>query len=250
MVESGTIITIDSLSKSFDSLEVLSNISLNVDKGKFISIVGPSGCGKSTLLRIIGGLEQEFKGKITIDGNIINSPHSSCGIVFQENTLLPWLSVKENICFALEVQNKTKEEIENKVKPLLELMGLNSFVHYYPHQLSGGMKRKAEIARLLAADKSILLLDEPFVSIDTLSRHVLQEELIDIWKKTKKTIVFVTHNVDEAVFLSNEIIVLSSSPASIIDTIKVESDFPRERTNPYLQKIRKNILDMLSSGDS
>ena len=199
-------LTIDGVEKSFvneknEQVLVLDDIDINLEKGSFVSIVGPSGCGKSTLLYMIAGLEKVDKGSIRISGNEVTKPGPDRVVVFQEAGLFPWLTVLENVTYGLLLKKMPKQEAEAKAIEMLKMVHLSNYIHSYPHQLSGGMKQRVSIARALVMEPDILLMDEPFSALDEQTRMVLHNELIDIWKKTKVTIFFVTHNIREAVLL-------------------------------------------------
>src|SRR5699024_638992 len=206
-----------------EKLKVLENINIDVEKGNFVSIVGPSGCGKSTLLYLIAGLEKADEGSIQISGRKVNKPGSDRVIVFQEDGLFPWLTVLDNVTYGLKLKNMTKNEAEEKALDVLKMVHLSNYVHSYPHQLSGGMKQRVAIARALVMEPDILLMDEPFSALDEQTRMVLHKELLDIWRKTKVTIFFITHNIREAVLLSEKIIVLATRPGKIKEVISVPS---------------------------
>lgn len=242
---------VDNLSKSFvhssnnGSIQILKDINFSAREGQFICIVGPSGCGKTTLLRMIAGLERQDSGHIYLNNQEITSPVTDIGFIFQETTLLPWRTVLKNVELGLEIAKVPRGERRRRALDFIELVELKGFEDYYPKQISGGMKRKAALAMSLVVDPKILLMDEPFVALDCQSRSQLQEVLLTIWEKTRKTIIFVTHNVEEAVFLADEIICLSSRPAEVHQVIKVDMPRPRDRTSPELNKIRKEILNFI-----
>ena len=221
---------------------MLNDISFEVLENEFLTIVGPSGCGKTTLIRIITGLEKPTSGKIIFENKNIVKPSKLIGYVPQEYSLFPWKTVLDNIKFGLKIKNSTKEEIENKIESLLKLMNLTRFKNYYPKDISGGMKQKVAIARSLAIDQKLILLDEPLRSIDAQNRNKLQDDIIDIWQKSKRTIIFITHNIDEALYLSDRIIVLSSLPGSIKQIIPIKLKYPRDRTSQEFNSIRREIL--------
>jgi NitT/TauT family transport system ATP-binding protein len=240
---------IEGVSKEFRTngvfLPVLDTISLKVYKNEFLTFVGPSGCGKTTLIRIIAGLEETSSGRILIDGEIINSPSKKIGYVPQEFSLFPWKTVQDNIKFGLKINSVKAEEKNQRVRILLDLIGLSSFKDYYPKDISGGMRQKVAIARSLAINQTLLLLDEPLRSLDAQSRNKLQNDILEIWKKSKRTIIFVTHNIDEAVYLSDRIVVLSSLPAKLKRIIPINLVRPRDRTSSEFNLIRKEILDLI-----
>ena len=209
----------------------LKNFSLKIKKGEFITIVGPSGCGKSTFLDILAGLAKPTSGEIYIDGKLITGPDLDRGIILQGYALFPWLTAEENIEFGLEIKGIPKDkrrEISNK---FINLVGLNKFENRYPHELSGGMKQRVAIARALAYDPEVLLMDEPFAAVDAQTRELLQEELLNIWEKTNKTIVFITHSIEEAIFLADRVVVMSSNPGRIEEIIEVNLKRPRNTSD-------------------
>lgn len=228
-------------------LEILKDIDLTIDDGEFLSVVGPSGCGKTTLLRMIAGLDFPSSGEITENDMPVNSPSPERGFVFQQYSLFPWRTILDNVAFGLEVRGMDTEERYNMARKYIEMVGLSSFEGSYPHQLSGGMKQRVAIARALVNNPNSLLMDEPFAALDVLSRHKLQEELVRIWEEEHKTIVFVTHNVDEAVFLANRVVVLSQRPGQIIKTFNIELERIRDRTAPDFLELKKEITRLLEN---
>jgi len=215
------------VSKSFNNLKVLDNITFKVKDNSFTCIIGESGCGKTTLLRIVSGLEKADSGEILFNGKKLEI--NDVGFVFQDDRLLPWRTTLKNVAFGLEIRND-KRALE-KAKDVLRFVGLEEFENYYPKQLSGGMRQLVGIARALAINPKILLMDEPFASLDAQTRNRMQAELLDIWNEEKKTVLFVTHNIDEAVYLADKIIVLSKRPARVVEEIKVDLKRPRDRTS-------------------
>lgn len=219
-------LSIEGIEKSFplknnERLKVLENINLEVEKGSFVSIVGPSGCGKSTLLYLIAGLEQVDEGTITVADKAVKNPGPDRVVVFQEDGLFPWLTVLDNVIYGLKIKGQSKEEMEKKAKEVLQLVHLSKYADSFPHQLSGGMKQRVSIARALVMEPDILLMDEPFSSLDEQTRMVLHRELLEIWRKTNVTIFFVTHNIREAVQLSEEVVVFATRPGRIKEIISV-----------------------------
>ena len=219
-------LSIEGIQKSFplkdnEKLTVLDNINMNVEKGSFVSIVGPSGCGKSTLLYLIAGLEKADEGSITVSGKKVKSPGPDRVVVFQEDGLFPWLTVFDNVTYGLKLKGLSKEEVKEKALDVLQMVHLSQYIDSYPHQLSGGMKQRVSIARALVMEPDILLMDEPFSALDEQTRMVLHRELLEIWRKTKVTIFFVTHNIREAVQLSEKVIVFATRPGKIKDIISV-----------------------------
>jgi len=228
-------------------LEILKDIDLYIADGEFLSIVGPSGCGKTTLLRMISGLDFPSNGIITENGVHVESPSPERGFVFQQYSLFPWRTVLDNVAFGPEVRGMDIEERYNLVRKYIEMVGLSNFQDSYPNQLSGGMKQRVAIARALVNDPNSLLMDEPFAALDVLTRHKLQEELVRIWEEEDKTIIFVTHNVDEAVFLADRVVVLSQRPGSIIKTFNIDLDRIRDRTTSEFLEMKKEITNLLES---
>ncbi|PRS35460.1 nitrate/sulfonate/bicarbonate ABC transporter ATP-binding protein [Bacillus sp. RJGP41] len=221
-------LTIDGIEKSFknekkESIKVLDKINIEVEKGSFVSIVGPSGCGKSTLLYLIAGLDKADVGEIRVAGKKVVKPGPERVVVFQEAGLFPWLTVLENVTYGLKIKKMPREEAKAKALDILKMVHLSRYVDSYPHQLSGGMKQRVAIARALVMEPDILLMDEPFSALDEQTRMVLHKELLEIWRKTKVTIFFVTHNIREAVQLSEKIIVFATRPGKIKETISVPS---------------------------
>jgi len=244
------IITINNLYKSFvtkENLEVkaLEDINLNVEENDFICIVGTSGCGKSTLLRILAGLETVTKGSVKYNDMELIEPTKEIGMVFQNYSLLPWRKVLDNISLGLEFSGVNKKERERIALEYLKIINMENFANAYPYELSGGMQQRVAIARALANNPSVLLMDEPFGALDAHTRIILQKELLRIWEHNKKTILFVTHSVDEAVYLSDKIIVMSSSPGKIKDIVEVDMERPRDRGNIMYAKLTSQILKML-----
>ncbi|MEH7493740.1 ABC transporter ATP-binding protein [Neobacillus niacini] len=219
-------LTIEKIQKSFvndrkENVKVLDGINLNVKKGSFVSIVGPSGCGKSTLLYLVAGLDKADSGEIRVDGELVSKPGPERVVVFQEAGLFPWLTVLENVTYGLNLKKMPKEEAKAKALDVLKMVHLSKYVNSYPHELSGGMKQRVSIARALVMEPDILLMDEPFSALDEQTRMVLHKELLDIWRKTKVTIFFITHNIREAVLLSEEVVVFATRPGRIKEIIPV-----------------------------
>jgi NitT/TauT family transport system ATP-binding protein len=223
----------------------LDNVSLEVDDKDFVCFIGPSGCGKTTLLRIISGLDKPDSGEIYLDGTKIDSPGPDRGMVFQEYSLFPWKTVIDNILFGPQMSGEKKNDAITKGEMYLELVGLRQFRDSYPYELSGGMKQRVAIARALANEPAVLLMDEPFGALDAQTRNILQQELLDIWQKKNITILFVTHSVDEAVFLADKIVMMSARPGKIKEIINVDLPRPRDRTSPEANQLRDHILKSL-----
>lgn len=213
-----------------NSLTAIKDLSFEVGNGEFVSIIGPSGCGKTTLLHTLAGLIKPTAGQILIDSLGMAGPNRRLAIVFQDATLLPWRNVWGNIAYGLESQRTTNSEKDERVNRYLKLVGLAKFAPFYPHQLSGGMKQRVNLARALSCEPEILLLDEPFAALDAQTREKMGQELSEIWQKTKKTFIFVTHQISEALFLADRIIVLSGRPGKIKRELKINFPRPRKMT--------------------
>lgn len=213
--------------KSEEEFLVLEDFNLQIKKGEFITIVGPSGCGKSTFLDILAGLSKPTSGEIHIDGKLITGPDLDRGIILQGYALFPWLNVRQNIEFGLDIKGISKAERREISNKFIKLVGLDKFENRYPHELSGGMKQRVAIARALAYDPEVLLMDEPFAAVDAQTRELLQEELLAIWEKTNKTIVFITHSIEEAIFLADRVVVMSGNPGKIEEIIEINLKRPR-----------------------
>jgi NitT/TauT family transport system ATP-binding protein len=227
-------------------VEAIRDVTFVVDTGRFVVLIGPSGCGKSTLLYMIGGFERPTAGQLLLHGRPVTRPGPDRGIVFQEFVLYPWRTVMGNVTIGLEAQRVPKADRTSRAQGLLHLVGLQGFEHYYPHKLSGGMKQRVAIARALATDPEILLMDEPFGALDAQTRQVLMDDLLHIWGRTRKTILFVTHSVQEAVYLADEVIVLTGRPSRVHRIVAVPLPRPRSLTAPGFVEIERQILDMVS----
>ncbi|MDD2614999.1 MAG: ABC transporter ATP-binding protein [Methanosarcina sp.] len=227
------------------STEALKNVSFDVGDGEFVCLLGPSGCGKTTLLRIIAGLETRTSGDITLNGVSITGPDPKRGMVFQQYSLFPWRTVIDNVTFGLEMQGIDKAESRKHAEKYIELVGLKQFKNSYPYELSGGMQQRAAIARALANEPEVLLMDEPFGALDAQTRNILQDELLRIWEQRHVTFIFVTHSVDEAVVLSDRIVVMTARPGRIKEIIEVDLPRPRSRTSPEVNRLRDRVLKLL-----
>lgn len=230
----------------FGFLQVLDGVSFHVEDGEFICIIGPSGCGKTTLLKIVANILTPSAGRVLYNNGPIVCERGDIGYVFQENALFPWLTVRQNVEFGLEIHAVDKGTRKQTVEKYLDLVGLSKFEAYYPKALSGGMKQRLALARVLAYSPKILLMDEPFVALDAQTRNLLQEELLELWAREKKTILFVTHNFDEAVFLADRIMVLSARPAKVREIIHPNLPRPRKRTSPEVCTFRDRLFEMLA----
>ncbi len=216
------------LGKSFSDLEVLRGINLAVERGEFVCLVGPSGCGKTTFLRIVAGLEAATTGDVSLDGRRVHQPGIDRGFVFQNDALLPWRTVFANAIIGREVAGRVGATDRDRTLELLKLVGLQGFEHYYPRQLSGGMRQRVNLARALVIDPEILLMDEPFAALDAQTREIMQTELLRIWERGHKTVLFVTHQIDEAVFLADRVLVFARRPGRLQAEVRI--DLPRPRT--------------------
>lgn len=225
----------------------LDDFTLNIKKGELISIVGPSGCGKTTILRLIAGLIEPSSGKVIIGGKVCKEPGPDRGMVFQEFALFPWRSVRKNVEFGLEVAGVPKEERRARAEKQIKAVGLEGFEDYRIHELSGGMKQRVGIARALVTEPDVILMDEPFGALDAQTRNIMQGELLKIIDNTDTTIIFVTHSVDEAVYLSDRIAVLTKRPARIKEIVEINIPRPRDRASPEFVKLRRHILEELES---
>ena len=226
-------------------MEALSGISFEVKDEEFICLLGPSGCGKTTLLRIIAGLESASAGQVMLNGSVIARPSPRMAMIFQEYSLYPWRTVEENVALGLELRGMKAQDRITEAEKYLDLVGLSGFGKRHPHELSGGMRQRVAVARALAIEPSILLMDEPFGALDAQTRNRMQHELLRIWEKTKKTILFVTHSVDEAVFLADRIVVLTHRPGRIKEIVSIPGSRPRDRTGEEFGQIRRHLLDMI-----
>ncbi|MBE5831968.1 MAG: ABC transporter ATP-binding protein [Butyrivibrio sp.] len=244
-------IEIDGVTKIFrrtdgnETLTALSDINLDIKPGEFIAFVGASGCGKSTLLRIIAGLETPTIGSALADGVEINGSSEKRGLVFQDHALFPWLTVWDNVLFGLRSTGKKKEKLD-LANELIKLVELEKFKDSYPYQLSGGMSQRVALVRALANEPDVLLLDEPLGALDAFTRMNIQDVLVDLWKQRKNTMILITHDVDEAIYLAQRVIVMSPRPGRVVDEIDIELSYPRNRSHSAFIKYRNTILEKLN----
>lgn len=240
-------LVIKNLSKHFDNSDnaTLNNINLEIQSGEFVCIVGASGCGKTTLLNLVAGLESPTTGEITIDGNKITKPGADRTVMFQEHGLYPWLNVEDNVKFPLKLAGVPAVEQEKKADYYLNMVGLSEYKKYPIHQISGGMKQRTALARALTMDSKILLMDEPFSALDKQTANQLREELEKIWLETHKTILFITHSVEESVYLADKVVVLSPKTTSIKSVIDIPLERPRHVYSPEFVNLRHQILDII-----
>lgn len=234
------------------SVVAVENLNVKVEPQEFVTIVGPSGCGKSTFLKIANGLLTPTAGTISIHGESVKNAPRNRGAVFQDASLLPWFSVLHNAAYGLQCQGIPKEEAMERARPVLEMVGLEGFEENYPHELSGGMQQRVNVARALAVDPEILLMDEPFAALDAQTRELMQRELLDIWAQSNKTVLFVTHQIDEAVYLSDRVLVMSARPGRLIADISVDIPRPRDlrvKRSPKFIELVGQVWDLLHAPD-
>ena len=235
------------ISRQFNDFLAISDVNLEVGDGEFVCLLGPSGCGKTTLLRLVAGLDTPTEGKLFLDGRKIEGVNKECGFVFQEYVLFPWRTVRGNIEFGPEVKKMPKEEREKISQHYIELVGLKGFENHYPHELSGGMKQRVGIARAYANNPKLLLMDEPFGALDAQTRNLMQAELLRIWEKEHISALFVTHSVDEAVYLADRVAVMSARPGTVKEIFKNDLPRPRVRTSPEANALRDAVLRSLGA---
>lgn len=247
-----TQISLSKISKAYyttrrmdDARVVLDEVDLNIDRGEFVSLIGPSGCGKTTLLNLIAGFEGPTLGRISFKGEEVKGTSPERGVVFQEFSLLPWLSVLSNIELALECKKIPEKERRSIALDALASVGMENFADYRPNLLSGGMKQRVAIARLLAMDSEVFLMDEPFSALDEQTRAKLDNDIVKLWREKRKTVVFVTHSIDEAIQVSTRIILLSRSPGKVIGEWKLNESMNRDPLSPGIIKIKKEILALM-----
>lgn len=244
------VIRVDSLSKSYatedgNTIQALKMVDLDVRANDFICIVGPSGCGKSTLLSIVAGLERASSGAVYYRDRMLTGPSREIGMVFQEYSLLPWRNVLDNVGLGLEFAGAPSSERLQAARSFLRLVGMEAFERAFPHELSGGMQQRVAIARSLANNPDVMLMDEPLGALDAHTRILLQKELLRIWENNRKTVLFVTHSVDEAIFLGDRVVVMSSRPGKILEIMEVQMPRPRDRSYTAYGRMASQILDIL-----
>jgi NitT/TauT family transport system ATP-binding protein len=231
-------------------LLAIDDLSLDVAEGEFATIVGPSGCGKSTFLHIVGGLTRATRGDVQVDGKTVRQPGRDRAMVFQDSSLFPWYTVSQNVGYGLECLGVPARVAAERVAPLIEMVGLAGFEKNYPYELSGGMQQRVNIARALAIDPGLLLMDEPFASLDAQTREIMQAELLKIWNQTRKTVLFITHQISEAVYLSDRVVVMSARPGRILADIPIDLPRPRElaiKSDPRFVRYEGEIWRLLES---
>jgi NitT/TauT family transport system ATP-binding protein len=245
--QSNSLVEIQGVSKSFHKtvkestteIKALSDVSLSIRENEFVSIIGPSGCGKTTLLKMIDGLIPYDSGRIVINGKPVTAPGPDRAVVFQSFALLPWRTVLANVEFSLELRQLSKEERAKTARDYLKRVGLADFENHYPHELSGGMQQRAGLARALAVNPTILLMDEPFGAVDAQTRQLLQEELLELWQRERKTVIFITHSMDEAVYLSDRVVVMTPRPGKVAEILDVP--LPRPRVSEQVRRHAKFV---------
>ncbi len=226
-------------------VEALRGITLEIPAGQFVCLLGPSGCGKSTLLNAVAGFSPPTSGSVEIDGKPVAGPGPDRGMVFQEYALFPWMTVEENVAFGLSIRRAPKDEIRGKTTSLLSMLHLSEFRDRYPKDLSGGMRQRVAIARVLALDSPILLMDEPFGALDALTRHNLQDELLRIWERLRKTVLFVTHSIEESLYLADRIVVMTYRPGTVKRDIAVDLPRPRDPGTPACNALKKELTGLV-----
>lgn len=249
LVHGATQIEVRGVNKVFTTgghdIVALQGIDLTVGQGEFVCLLGPSGCGKSTLLNAVAGFQPPSQGVITVDGQPVLTPGPDRGMVFQEYALFPWMTVAENIAFGLQIKRMGRAEVKERVDALLAKLHLQDFRHRYPKDLSGGMRQRVAIARVLALDSPIMLMDEPFGALDALTRRTLQDELLRIWEEVGKTVLFVTHSIEESIYLADRIIVMTYRPGTIKRDIHVDMPRPRDGSNPEFNRLKRELSQMV-----
>ena len=235
------IIQADGVDKRFGDFLALGQAHLRVAEGEFVCLIGPSGCGKSTLLRMIAGFELPSAGSIVVGGQEVTGPGPDRGMVFQDYGLFPWLTVRANIGFGPKARGVPQARITEIVDRFVDLVGLSRFADAYPHQLSGGMKQRVAIARVLANDARVVLMDEPFGALDAMTRERLQDELLDLWAKTKLTIIFVTHAIEEAILLADRVVAMRPGPGRIVSDTRIDLPRPRDVASPAFNDLRRRL---------
>ena len=229
-------------------LVALDRVNLAVMDGEFVSIVGPSGCGKTTFLSVVDGLIAATSGRVMVDGQVVDRPGPDRAVVFQDASLLPWRTVERNIVYGLECLGVAMGEAKARARRFIDMVGLSGFEHHYPHELSGGMQQRVNLARALVMDPKVLLMDEPFAALDAQTREVMQEELLQIWLQARKTVLFITHQIDEAIFLSDRVVVFSGRPGRVKEIIEVDIARPRKllvKREPRFHAIEDRIWELI-----
>lgn len=238
-------VEVKNLTKYFGDVHVLDNISFNIRKGEFLCVVGPTGCGKTTFLNLLTRIYMPTKGDLYIDGERANPKKHNLAFVFQEPSAFPWLTIEQNIRFGLEIKKLPKKEIDERVKNIISILGLQNYRNSYPHQLSVSMAQRIIIGRAFAMNPDLLLMDEPYGQMDVKLRFYLEDEVIRLWKKLGSTVVFITHNIEEAVYLGERILILTNKPATIKEEVIVDLPRPRDIVSPEFIEIRKHVTEQI-----
>ena len=246
-----THISIQAVSKRFgddtNGVAALHNIDLDIARGEFVCLLGPSGCGKSTLLNMIAGFVVPSAGSVRVDGHAVTAPGPDRGMVFQEYALFPWMTVEQNIAFGLSIRGMSRADVAARVRELLELLKLSEFRRRFPKDLSGGMRQRVAIARVLALDSPILLMDEPFGALDALTRRTLQDELLRLWSELHKTVVFVTHSIEEAIYLADRVVVMTYRPGTIKRDARVALARPRDPASNEFNALKRELAELVTA---
>ncbi len=232
------------VTKNFDGLEILDDVGFSVYENEFLVLVGPTGCGKTTLANIIGGLIPPTEGQVLFEGKPVDTRKHNLSFVFQEPSCIPWRTLWDDVKIGLEIKGAEGKSLEERVRRVIHVVGLDGFEDYYPHQISGGMKQRVAIARAYATDPDLLLMDEPFGHLDAQTRYLMQIEIIRIWEEMKRTVVFVTNNIEEAVFLAERILIFSKLPAKIRGEVRVDLPRPRDNISPEFLAIRSQVSEL------
>ncbi|QMV75597.1 ABC transporter ATP-binding protein [Comamonas piscis] len=243
-------ISIEGIAKHYGDFKALERVDLEIEKGEFVVLLGASGCGKSTLLNLVTGFDKPTAGRIVVNGREVNKVDPHCGMVFQQYALFPWLTVIDNVAFGLKMKGIAKAERLEVARRFIEMVGLRGFEDKYPNALSGGMRQRVSIARVLANDPDVILLDEPFAALDAMTRQVLQDELLQIYEKSKKTIIFITHSIDEALLLSTRMLIMSARPGRVVTDIRNDLPMPRNaqvQLSPRYNELKGQIWDTVQS---
>lgn len=238
-------VEVNNLCKNYGSLEVLKNCNFKISQGEFVCVVGPTGCGKTTFLNTLSCLIPSTSGEILIDGEKANPRKHNFSFVFQEPSAIPWLTVEQNISFGLEIKKKPKDYIIDKTNQIISIMGLHKYRKYYPHELSVSAEQKVAIGRAFAMNPDLLLMDEPYGQMDIKTRFYLEDEVIRLWKELGSTVIFITHNVEEAVYLGERVLILTPKPACVKKSLPIELPYPRDITSDEFIKYRTHIVDMI-----
>lgn len=248
--QKGSMISVQGIAKHYGDFKALERVDLEIEKGEFVVLLGASGCGKSTLLNLVTGFDKPTAGRIVVNGREVNKVDPHCGMVFQQYALFPWLTVIDNVAFGLKMKGIAKAERLQVARRFIEMVGLKGFEDKYPNALSGGMRQRVSIARVLANDPDVILLDEPFAALDAMTRQVLQDELLQIYEKSKKTIIFITHSIDEALLLSTRMLIMSARPGRVVTDIRNDLPMPRNaqvQLSPRYNELKGQIWDTVQS---